>query len=179
MDSLIIQQKIFEIRGERIMLDFDLAILYGTETKKLNQQVKRNISRFPEDFMFVLTDEEWKSVQAQSLVSPNRSQIVTGSVKHRSKHLLPYAFTEHGITMLASILHSDTAINANIMIVRAFISLRHVAIQYKELADKLAILEEFSDVQFKEIYEALNYLVDQKQKEEDYLKNRPRIGFNK
>jgi hypothetical protein len=180
MDASIIQQKIFEIRGEKVMLDFDLAVLYGVETKRLNEQVKRNLSRFPSDFMFQLTEKEWHLIQKQPdfFASPMRSQIATASVKKRNKQHLPFAFSEHGVTMLASILRSDTAVTANIIIVRAFIALRHIAIQYKELADKLAQLENTNSEQFKEIYEALNYLVDKKQKENDFEK-RERIGFRK
>jgi hypothetical protein len=171
MDASIIQQKIFEIRGEKVMLDFDLAVLYGVETKILNQAVKRNLMRFP---------PEWHLIQKQPdfFASPMRSQIATASVKKRNKQHLPFAFSEHGVTMLASILRSDTAVTANIIIVRAFIALRHIAIQYKELADKLAQLENTNSEQFKEIYEALNYLVDKKQKENDFEK-RERIGFRK
>lgn len=168
----IIQEKIFEIRGERIMLDFDLAVLYGVKTKRLNEQVKRNLSRFPADFMFILTEDEWKMIQEQFIYRelPNWSQIATSSVKHRRKYFLPFAFTEHGVTMLASVLHSETAIAASIVIVRAFINLRHLASQYKELAEKLAQLEENNEEQFREINEVLNYLVNRKQEEDDYLK---------
>jgi hypothetical protein len=180
MDAVIIQQKIFEIRSEKVMLDFDLAILYGVETKRLNEQVKRNLTRFPRDFMFQLTEKEWQTIQKNldSLPSPMRSQIATASVKKRNRQSLPYAFSEHGVTMLASILRSESAVIANIAIVRAFIALRQVAIQYKELAEKLAHLENTSNKQFKDIYQALNYLIDKKQKEEDFSK-RERIGFKK
>jgi hypothetical protein len=179
MDASIIQQKIFDIRGEKVMLDFDLAILYGVETKRLNEQVKRNLSRFPPDFMFRLTEKEWEMVQKRSDgFSPMWSQIATTSARNRKKQYLPFAFSEHGVTMLASVLRSNTAIMVNIIIVRAFIALRHVAIQYKELADKLAQLESSNNEQFKEIYEALNYLVDKKQTGEDF-DNRELIGFRR
>ncbi len=167
MDALIIQQKIFEIRGEKVMLDFDLAILYGVETKVLNQAVKRNQTRFPPDFMFQLTQKEHDHL---------KSQFVTSSWGGTRKS--PYAFTEHGITMLAGILRSEKAVEMNITIVRAFIALRHVAIQYKKLAEKLAQLETSSNKQFKDVYKALNYLIDKKQTEED-LSKRERIGFKK
>jgi hypothetical protein len=179
MDAVIIQQKIFEIRGEKVMLDFDLAVLYSVETKRLNEQVKRNIERFPVDFMFQLNEKEWLAIQKNPnfILSSNRSQNATGS-RNRNKQYLPYAFSEHGVTMLASVLRSEKAIIANIAIVRAFISLRHVAIQYKELAEKLTHLENPNNKQFKEIYQALNYLIDKKQKEENFSK-RERIGFKK
>jgi hypothetical protein len=180
MEAIIIQQKIFEIRGEKVMLDFDLALLYNAETKRLNEQVKRNLARFPEDFMFQLTPKEWDMVQKNPdfHLSMNRSQIATASVKNRNKQYLPYAFTEHGVTMLASVLKSEKATIANIAIVRAFIALRRVALQYKELAEKLAQLESTNNKQFKDIYQALNYLIDKKQKEEDFSK-RQRIGFTR
>lgn len=162
------------------MLDLDLAILYGVETKRLNEQVKRNSKRFPADFMFQLSPQEWLQVQqsAEFLLSLNRSQFATGSVKNRNRQYLPYAFTEHGVTMLASVLRSEKAVEANIHVVRAFIALRHIAVQYRELAEKLAKLESSNTKQFKEIYQALNFLVNKKQKEEDFNK-RQRIGFNR
>ena len=167
MNSSVIQEKIFEIRGEKVMLDFDLASLYGVETKALNQAVKRNIERFPGDFMFQLTENEYKNL---------KSQIVTSSWGGVRK--LPFAFTEHGVTMLAGVLRSEKAILTNILIVRAFISLRHIALQYKELAEKLSQLEASNKKQFREIYTALNFLIAKKQKEEDFSK-RQRIGSNR
>ncbi len=167
MEATIIQQKIVEIRGEKVMLDFDLAILYNVETKVLNQAVKRNHTRFPEDFMFQLSQDEYNDL---------KSQFVTSSWGGARK--LPFAFTEHGITMLAGILRSDKAITMNILIVRAFIVLRKAAIHYKELAERLALLENSSHDKFKEIYQALNYLIEKKQKEEDFSKRR-QIGFNR
>ena len=162
------------------MLDYDLAILYGVETKRLNEQVKRNRSRFPPDFMFQLNEKEWQHIQAMPhfLLPVNRSHFATGSHRNRNKQYLPYAFTEHGITMLASILKSENAVLANIAIIRAFIALRQAAVQYRELAEKLAQLEHSNNKQFKEIYQALNYLIDKKRKEEDFSK-RKRIGFNR
>lgn len=167
METAIIQEKIYQIRGEKIMLDFDLAGLYDVETKALNQAVKRNITRFPEDFMFQLTPNEYNHL---------KSLIVTSSWGGNRK--IPYAFTEHGVTMLAGILRSEKAIGINIMIVRAFIALRQIALQYKELADKLATLENTNNKQSNEIYQALNFLIDKKKKEEDFHQ-RQRIGFIK
>ena len=118
MQTQIIQQKIFEIRGQKVMLDFDLAELYEVETKVFNQAVKRNIESFPDDFMFRLTIDEWNLMRSQIVTSYNQktdneninsSQSVTSSQKKRRKDLLPYAFTEHGVTMLASILKSQIA----------------------------------------------------------------------
>ena len=133
MQLQAIQQKIFEIRGQKVMLDFDLAVLYEVETRILNQAVKRNIERFPKDFMFKLTKKEWDSMSSQF--------VMTSSVK-RPKTALPNAFTEHGVTMLASILRSNTAVKMNIAIVRAFIALRKFAIQYKDILEQLDGLRE-------------------------------------
>jgi phage regulator Rha-like protein len=113
----IIQNKIYEIRGQKVMLDFDLAEMYEVETRVLNQSVKRNIERFPEDFMFQLTEFEWQMMS---------SQIVMTSKSKRPNSALPYAFTEHGVTMLSSVLRSAIAIQVNIQLVRAFIAIRQM-----------------------------------------------------
>jgi hypothetical protein len=162
------------------------------ETKVLNQTVKRNIERFPEDFMFRLRMEEWNSMRSQIVTTSakeyenqdiNRSQFVTGSQKHRSKSYLPFVFTEHGVTMLASVLRSDTAVKMNIAIVRAFIALRKFAIQYKDILEQLDVLKERisgHDVQLNQIYEALENMLDKKVEEENKAeawKMRKRIGF--
>ena len=163
-----IESKIFEIRGQNVMLDFDLADLYEVETKALNQAVKRNTSRFPESFMFRLNQNEWIIM---------RSQIVTASVQSkRNIKVTPYAFTEHGVTMLASVLRSEKAIKMNIAIVEAFISLKEFALNYKDLADKLKELESKHNKHFKDVYEALNYLLQKDNLDTDQ-KNRKRIGF--
>jgi hypothetical protein len=173
MKATIIQQKIYEVRDYKIMFDFDLSELYQVETKALNQAVRRNIDRFPKDFMFQLTKKEWQNL---------RSQFVTsswGGIRY-----LPYAFTEHGITMLASVLHSQRAVRMNIAIVRAFIALREIAKNYKELAVLIKELEKKYDRQFTDIYEALQLLAEEKQrllaeekKLQDDFVNRERIGF--
>ena len=183
MDVVIIQQKIFEIRDQRVMLDFDIAEIYNVETRIVNQAVKRNLERFPEDFMFRLTKEEWEEVRLKAGTTAknkevNSSQTVMSLRKNRGDTYLPYAFTEHGITMLASVLRSEKAIKMNIAIVRAFIALRKISLHYKELSDKLAELEKQTNKQFKDIYEALNYLVEKKQKEDEF-ETRERIGFKK
>ena len=163
-----IESKIFEIREQKVMLDFDLADLYEVETKALNQAVKRNTSRFPESFMFRLNQNEWKIM---------RSQIVTASVQSkRNIKVTPYAFTEHGVTMLASVLRSEKAIKMNIAIVEAFISLKEFALNYKDLADKLKELESKHNKHFKDVYEALNYLLQKDNLDTDQ-KNRKRIGY--
>ena len=113
----VIQSKIFEIRGQKVMLDYDLAEMYGVETRVLNQAVKRNLSRFPFDFMFQLTPDEWKYMS---------SQIVMTYTLKRPKSALPYAFTEHGVVMLSSVLRSETAIQVNIAVTRAFVAVRQM-----------------------------------------------------
>lgn len=156
MQITVIQEKIHDIRGHKVMLDVDLAGLYHVETKALNQAVKRNLNRFPEDFMFRLTHEEWDSL---------RSQIVTSS--WGGSRYLPYAFTEHGVTMLASVLRSPQAIAMNITIVRAFIALREIALHYGELAARIEELERQYNKQFTDIYEVLRLLLAEKRKAED------------
>lgn len=134
-----ILNKIYEVRGVRVMLDFDLAALYQVETRVLNQAVKRNHERFPEDFMFQLSYEEWKGMS---------SQIVMTSIIKRPKSALPFAFTEHGVVMLASLLRSTIAIEISVRITRAFIALRnyimstrHIESELAELRAKLTLLE--------------------------------------
>jgi hypothetical protein len=144
MDLQLIQNKIYEIRGQRVMLDFDLAVLYTTETKRLKEAVRRNINRFPADFMFELTNKEWEIL---------RSQIATSS--WGGARYQPFAFTEHGVAMLASVLKSETAIEVNIQIVRAFIALRQFAIGYAELYQKLENFMLDTNLQFNDIYTAL------------------------
>ena len=168
MHLQVIQTKIYEIRGQKIMLDFDLAELYDVQTKRLNEAVKRNIERFPERFMFRLTITEWENM---------RSKIATASVQtKRNTTVTPYAFTEHGVTMLASVLKSNKAIKVNIAIVEAFISLKEFALNYKEIADKLKELESTYNKQFKDVYEAINYLL-QKDKQEIAQRERKKIGY--
>jgi hypothetical protein len=194
MQLQVIQQKIFEIRDQKVMLDFDLAALYQVETKALNQAVKRNIERFPGDFMFRLTQKEWNSMWSQTVTTSKQSndhqaesssQIVTSSQINRRKDSAPLAFTEHGITMLASILRSETAIKMNIAIVRAFIALKKFATQYNDLLKQIKELHEKvgnHDAQLNSIYEAIENLLDDKtdkQLEQQRWKTRERIGFKK
>lgn len=174
MELQVIREKIYEIRGQKVMLDFDLAGLYGVATKALNQAVKRNIERFPEDFMFQLTEEEGM-----------RSQIVTASQKKRNVGLLPYAFTEHGVSMLASVLRSEKAVQMSIAIVRAFVALKQYVIRQDGLTQQLRqIVERLDehDVQLNSIYDAIENLLDEKveqKAEEKKWTDRERIGFKK
>ena len=192
-DEKIIR-KIYFIRGQKVMLDFDLAALYEVETRILNQSVKRNIERFPEDFMFQLTSKEWNMMMSQIVISSKQhtdsqkdrnmmSQIVTSSQKRRKTTSPPYAFTEHGVTMLASILKSERAVKMSIAVVRAFIELKRVATQYTKISEQLQILKDRigeHDVQLNCIYTAIENLLDDKAdkelKDEKWV-NRKRIGF--
>jgi ORF6N domain len=176
MELEIIQQKIQEVRGQKVMLDFDLAELYEVPTKVLNQSLKRNLERFPDDFMFRLTNSEWANVMDYGI----RSQFVTASQKKRNIGITPYAFTEHGVTMLASILNSEKAVKMNIAIVRAFIALRQFALNYKGLADQIQeirlTVEDHSE-QLTKIYGAIESLMAAKEAQQDWLQTRERIGF--
>ena len=164
MEIEVIQHKIFEIRGYKVMLDFDLALLYNVETRVLKQAVRRNINRFPEDFMFSLTESEINQLVSQSVI-PSKSYL--GGA-------LPFAFTEQGIAMLSSVLNSEKAIEVNISIIRAFVTFRQFSLTYSELKDRISAIES----QFPDIYKALNYLVDKdalsKNNEE-----RNKIGYKK
>ena len=162
-----IQKKIYEIRGCKVMLDFDLANIYQVETRVLNQAVKRNIDLFPEDFMFKLTTDEWQSMS---------SQIVMTYPSKRPKTATPLAFTEHGVTMLANVLKSKKARQTSVSIVRAFIALKQFILGYDELSIKLKELENRYDKRFKDVYEALNYLLE-KDKLIDDQKDRKLIGY--
>ena len=175
-----IRNKIYEIRGQKVMLDRDLAALYGVETRHLNQSVKRNIERFPEDFMFQLTKGEWEIL---------KSQIVTSNSIKMGVRKMPYAFTELGVAMLSSVLNSPLAINTNIEIMRAFVSFRHVmALAKKEDLAKVKkeiiayiddILEDQNDIN--ELTSAHLDVIDQTlaelQTEHKTRKNRRPIGF--
>ncbi|MEN3370796.1 MAG: hypothetical protein V7609_2939 [Verrucomicrobiota bacterium] len=147
-----IAQSIQILRGQKVMLDFDLAVLYGVPAKALNQAVKRNRERFPDDFMFQLNQEETRFLKSQSVTSPpqhaqnkeivtNRSQFVTGSFKHREAKSRPYAFTEQGVAMLSSVLKSERAVKVNIAIMRAFVRLREALETNRELGRQFAELE--------------------------------------
>jgi len=163
-DKTIIN-KIHLIRGKKVMLDIDLSDLYAVETSQLKRQVRRNIDRFPEDFMFVLTQEEFNDLRSQF-----------GTSNWGGTRYLPFVFTEQGVAMLATVLNSKKAIKVNIAIIRAFVFLRNYALTHKELTNKLKELETKYNKQFKDVYEALNYLL-QKDKQETSQKERKRIGY--
>ncbi len=165
MELQIIQNKIFEIRGLRVMLDFDLAEMYEVKTKVLKQAVKRNINRFPADFMFELTNEEWIELVTNCDQFPE-------SLKH--SYINPTVFTEQGVAMLSSILRSEKAIEVNIQIIRAFVILRQYALGYVELNRKIEEFMVETNMQFNDIYQALTELASQKE-----IENKPRnpIGY--
>ncbi len=158
-----IEKAIYLIRGEKVMLDRELANLYGVSTAALNQAVRRNRERFPEDFMFQLT--------AAEVAELNRSQIVIGSQKHRDPRSRPYAFTEQGVAMLSSVLRSKRAITVNIEIMRAFVKLRQLLASNTELARRLDELESKYDKQFKVVFVAIRHLMAKP------VKDRKEIGF--
>lgn len=143
----MIEKKILLIRGEKVMLDADLAELYGVTTKRLNEQVKRNSDRFPKDFAFQLTSEEWEGLKALKDES-NRPQFATGSQKHRDPRFSPWVFTEHGAIMAATVLNSRQAVAMSVYVVRTFIRLRQMLASNKDLARKLAEMEKKYDAQF-------------------------------
>jgi len=156
-----IESKIYLLRGQRVMLDLDLAILYTVPTKALKQSVKRNIERFPEDFMFQLNQDELKIL---------RSQIVTSSWGgHRYP---PYAFTEQGVAMLSSVLKSKQAIKVNIEIMRAFVKIRHMLSTHKDLWKKIQDMESKYDHQFKAVFDAIRQIMVEEQKP------KRRMGFH-
>ncbi len=158
-----IDRSILVIRGYRIMLDRDLADIYGVKTSRLNEQVKRNIDRFPEDFRFQLTDQEKEDVIA------NCDHLD----KLKFSRTNPYAFTEHGTIMLASVLNTSTAIETSVLIVRAFVKLRELLSTHKDLEKKILELESKYDEKFHLIFNAIKELMQQKTIDE----NRPRIGY--
>ncbi|OGW56323.1 MAG: DNA-binding protein [Nitrospirae bacterium RBG_16_43_8] len=154
METLIpvemIERKILMIHSHKVMLDSDLAELYEVPTRRLNEQVKRNITRFPSDFMFQLTDKE-----ADNL----RSQIATSSSAHGGRRYLPFVFTEQGVAMLSSVLNSERAVQVNIAIMRAFVKLRKLMATHKDLARKLVEMEKKYDSQFKVVFDAIRQLM--------------------
>ena len=167
MDLQIIQNNIFEVRGCRVMLDYHLAELYQVETRALKQAVKRNIERFPGDFMFVLTQEE-----ANLLLSTGVSQNVIPPA-YNFGVAMPMAFTEQGVAMLSSVLRSKVAIEVNISIMRAFVLMRQMAIGYEELSRRIEELEVSTDAQFNELYQVLTQLLSQSKQQ----KERRPVGF--
>jgi RNase P protein component len=159
----LIEHKIYLIRDQRVMLDRDLALLYDVETKKLKQAVKRNIDRFPDDFMFELSNEEFENW---------RSQFVTSNSDKMGLRWNPFVFTEQGVAMLSSVLKSKRAISVNIQIMRAFVNLRKVVYEYKDIRTKMEKMEKKYDQQFQVVFRALKQML-----EVDEKKKTTKIGF--
>lgn len=161
LSAEIVTEKIYIIRGKKVMIDRDLAVLYGVETKRLNEAVKRNIERFPEDFMYKLNKDETENLMSQFATS-----------RHGGSRKSPLAFTEQGIAMLSSVLNSPRAIQVNIQIIRIFTKLREMIDVYKELREKIEEMENTNEANFKEIFRIIRSLIIEK------TKRRAKIGFN-
>jgi len=170
MTPQVIQSKIHTIRNQQVILDFDIAALYGVETRIIKRAVRRNPDRFPEDFMFELTKSEVANLTSQFGMSS------WGGTRHP-----PFAFTDYGVTMLSSVLKSETAIRINIAVVREFIAVKKFAVSNKELSDKLKALEEKYDKKFNTVHQALDYLLRHDREEarrlEESQKKRGKLGF--
>jgi hypothetical protein len=167
---------VFLVRGEKVLLDADLAGLYDVATKVLNQAVKRNLDRFPVDFMFQLTPDEWEGMRSQIVTSypgnsPMRSQTVTSS--RRKLTAIPYAFTEQGVAMLSSVLRSQRAVEVNIAIMRTFVQLRRLMDSNHDLARRIEAMETRYDEQFSQVFDAIKQLIS----EDKTRKAKQPIGF--
>jgi len=160
MNELILQNeiksKIYSVRGKEVMLDSDLAELYEVETRILNQAVKRNIERFPDDFMFQLSKEEYENLKSQFVISSSK--------KHGGVRKMPYVFTEQGLYMLATVLRSKVATEVNISIIRTFTKLREFSMRYNALARQIMELERKHNKKFKEVFARLDSIVEEIQK---------------
>jgi hypothetical protein len=167
MINELIHNKIFEIGSQRVMFDFDLSALYNVETRTLKQAVRRNIQRFPKDFLIELSMEEWKELIT---ICDNLPETAKYSPSP------PFAFTEQGIAMLSTVLKSEKAIQVNIAIMRAFVFIRRFALNHRDLTEKLDELEKRYNKKFQDIFAAINYLME-KDKGNRELQNRKRIGF--
>jgi hypothetical protein len=165
MELELIKRSILEIRGKKVILDFELAKMYQTETKRLKESVRRNIKRFPDDFMFELSLQEWNLLRTQFATS-----------KKGGTTRPPFAFTEQGVAMLSSILNSEIAIEVNINIMRTFVLIRQFALTYQELSEQLKDLEKRHNQKFNDIEEVLKYLIlkDQKQIQQS---ERKQVGY--
>lgn len=181
-----IQNRIYKIRGERVMMDFDLAALYEVPTKALNQAVKRNPKRFPADFMFRLTLIEWQTIRSQPVtawesMAVEGSQNVTAYQSKRNTSLMPYAFTEQGVAMLSGVLNSDKAIDMHIAIMRAFVEIKKIVLRQTDLKEQMKEIKERlgeHDAQLNQIYDAMENLLDEKAAQRKW-EDRERIGFKK
>ena len=170
MELELIKNSIHEIRGKKVILDFELAIMYEVETRTLKQAVRRNIDRFPEDFMFTLTKEEWNALRSQIVMFKNG--------KGNFPKYLPFAFTEQGVAMLSAVLNSQRAIQTSIQIIRAFVMMRQFALTYQELSEKLIELEKLHNQKFDDIEQVLKYLI-QKDQQQTQQTVRKQVGYKK
>ncbi len=179
-----IQNRIYEIRSERVILDFDIAKIYETDTKRINEAVKRNKERFPNDFMFQLTKIELSNIQFHIESNDNaenslRSQFATSN--RGGNRYMPFAFTEHGVAMLSGILSSDKAIAMNIAIMRAFVELRKILVMQNDVKEQLIEIKQHlgeHDVQLNQIYDTMENLIDEKASQRKW-DDRERIGYKK
>ncbi len=153
-----VERRILLIRGQKVMLDADLAELYGVETKALNRAVRRNLSRFPQDFMFQLTAKEFEGLRFHFGTSSLRSQFVTSNPRGGRRYL-PLAFTKQGVAMLSSVLHSERAVQVNIAIMRAFVKLRQMLASHRHLARRLEEMEKKYDARFRVVFDAIRELM--------------------
>ena len=167
MELELIKRSILEIRGKKVILDFELAKMYQTETKRLKESVRRNIKRFPPDFMFELSLQEWNLLRTQFATS-----------KKGGTTRPPFAFTEQGVAMLSSVLNSEIAIEVNINIMRAFVLMRQFALTYQELSEQLKDLENRHNQKFDDIEQVLKYLI-QKDKKQIQEGERKQVGYKK
>jgi hypothetical protein len=168
MEIELIKNSIHEIRGKKVILDFELAKMYQVETKYLKRIVRYNIKRFPPDFMFEITKEEWNALRCKFSTSKN-----AGGIRY-----LPFAFTEQGVAMLSGLLNSDIAIEVNISIMRAFVMMRQWALNYQELAERLDELEKIHGQRFDDIEQVLKYLI-QKDNQNVQQTQRKQVGYKK
>ena len=181
-----IQSRIYEKRGERVMLDYDLASLYEVPTKALNQAVKRNPKHFPSDFMFRLNLIEWESMRSQSVTAWESlhvmgSQNVTAYQSKRNTSVTPYAFTEQGVAMLSGVLNSDKAIDMHVAIMRVFVEIKRIVLLQNNIKEQMKEIKERlgeHDAQLNQIYDAMENLLDEKAAQRKW-EDRQRIGFKK
>ena len=168
MELELIKRSILEIRGKKVILDFELAKMYQVETKYLKRTVRNNLKRFPPDFMFEITNDEWSSLRCNFSTSKKQ-----GGIRY-----LPFAFTEQGVAMLSGLLNSDVAIEVNINIMRAFVLMRQFALTYQELSEQLKDLENRHNQKFDDIEQVLKYLI-QKDKKQIQEGERKQVGYKK
>jgi hypothetical protein len=168
MELELIKRSILEIRGKKIILDFELAKMYQVETKYLKRTVRNNLKRFPPDFMFEITNDEWSSLRCNFSTSKKQ-----GGIRY-----VPFAFTEQGVAMLSGLLNSDVAIEVNINIMRAFVLMRQFALTYQDLSEQLKDLENKHNQKFEDIEQVLKYLI-QKDKKQIQQGERKQVGYKK